>query len=67
MPGKPAVGEIPHSEQEPDNAVEKLAGKVVQNSETVSHLQCKYLRILWLSHVAEKLLQTPVRRNGDSL
>ena len=67
MPGKPAVGEILHAEQEPDNAVDKFAGKVVQNNETVSHLPCKYSRILWLSHVAEKLLQMPVRRNGDSL
>jgi len=62
MPGKPAVDKILHAEQEPDNAVDKLAGKVVQNNETVSHLQCKYSRILWLSHVAEKLLQTSVRR-----
>jgi len=65
MLGKPEVGEILHAGQELDNAVYKLAVKVVQNNETVSHLPYKYSRILWLSHVAEKLLQTPVRRNGD--
>jgi len=43
-----------------------FAVKVVLNNETVGDLPCEYSRILWLSHVAEKLLQTPVRRNRDS-
>jgi len=30
-------------------------------------LPCEYSRILWLLHMAEELLQTPVHRNGDSL
>ena len=64
---KPAIGEIHHAGQELDNAVDKLAVKVVQNNETVDHLPCEYSRILWLSHVEKKLLQTPMRRNGDSL
>jgi len=59
MLGKPAIGEILHAGQELDNAVDKLAVKVVQNNETVGHLSCEYSRILWLSHVVEKLLQTP--------
>ena len=67
MLGKPAIGKILHAGQELDNAVDKLAVRVVQNNETVGHLPCEYSRILWLSHAAEKLLQTPVRRNGDSL
>jgi len=66
MFGEPAIGEILEG-QELDNAVDKFAVKVVQNNETVGHLPCKYSRILRLSHVAEKLGQTPVRRNGDSL
>jgi len=41
--------------------------KVVQNNKIVCHLPCEYSRILLLAHVAEKLLQTPVRGNGDSL
>ena len=40
--------------------------KVVQNNETVGDLPCEYSQILWLSHMAKKLQQTPVRRNGDS-
>ena len=67
MFGKPAIGEVLHAGQEVDNAVHELAVKVVQNKETVGHLPCEYSQILWLSLVAEKLLQTPVRRNGDSL
>jgi len=64
--GKPAISEILHAGQELDNAVGKFAVKVVQNNKTVGDLPCKYSRILWLSHMAEKLLQTPVRGNGDS-
>jgi len=45
MLGKPAIGEILHAGQEPDNVVDKLAVKVVQNNETVGHLLCKYSRI----------------------
>ena len=67
MLGKPAISEILHAGQELDNAVDKLAMKVVQNNETVGHLPCEYSWILWLSHVVEKLLQMPVHRNGDSL
>jgi len=67
MLGKPAIGEILQAGQEFDNAVDTFAVKAVQNNETVGHLTCEYSRILWLSHVAEKLQQTPVRRNGDSL
>ena len=67
MLGKPAIGEILHAGQELDNAVDKLAVKVVQNNETVGHLPCEYSRILWFSHVAEKLLQTFVHRNRDYL
>jgi len=67
MLGKPAIGEILHLGQELDNAVEKLAVKVVQNNKTVGHLPSEYSRILWLSHMAKKLLQTPVHSSGDSL
>jgi len=67
MFGKPAIGEILQAGKELDNSVDKFAVKVVQNNKTVGHLPCEYSRILWLSHVAEKLGQTPVRRNGDSL
>ena len=66
MLGKPAIGEILHAGQEPHNAVDKFFLKVVQNNETVGHLPCDYSHILWLLHVAEKLLQPPVRRDGDS-
>ena len=51
------MGEVLHTGQELNNAVDKLAVKVVQNNETVGHLPCEYSRILWLSHMAEKLLQ----------
>jgi len=67
MLGKPAIGEILHAGQKLDNAVDKFALRVVQNNKTVGHLPCEYSRILWLLHIVEKLLQTPVRRNGDSL
>jgi len=67
MLGKLTIGKILHAGQELDNAFDKFALKVVQNNETVGHLPCEYSRILWLLHTAEKLLQTPVRRNGDSL
>ena len=67
MLGKPSICEILHVGQELDNAVDRFAMKVVQNNKTVGHLPCEYSRVLWLSHVAEKLLHTPVRRNGDSL
>jgi len=63
MRGKPAIGEILLAGQELDNAVDKFAVEVVQNNETVGDLPCEYSRILWLSHMAEKLLQTPVRGN----
>ena len=56
MLGKPAIGEILHAGQELDNAVGKFAVKMVQNNETVGDLPCEYSQILWLSHVAEKLL-----------
>jgi len=59
--GKLAIGEILHAGQELDNAVDKFVLRVVQNNEKVSHLPCEY------SHVVQKLLQTPARRNGDSL
>jgi len=41
MLGKPAIGEILHAGQELNNAVDKFALKVVQNSETVGHLPCE--------------------------
>ena len=44
---KPTIGEKLHAEQEPDNAVDKFAMKVVKNKETVGHLPHEYLRILW--------------------
>jgi len=47
MFGKPAISEILHAEQELDNPVDKFAVKVVKNNKTVSHLRCKYSRILW--------------------
>jgi len=49
MFGKTAIGEILHAGQELYDAVDKFAMKVVQNNETVCHLLCEYLRILWLS------------------
>jgi len=67
MLGKPAIGEILHAGQELDNAANKFALRVVQNNKSVDHLPCEYSRILWLSQVVEKLLQTPVHGNGDSL
>jgi len=67
MLGKLAIGKILHAGQELDNAVDKFVLRVVQNNETVGHLPCEYSRILWLAHVVQKLLQTPVRWNGDSL
>jgi len=66
MLGKLAIGEILQAGQELDNAVDKFVLRVVQNNKTVGHLPCEYSRILWISHVVQKLLQTPVRRNGDS-
>ena len=44
---KPAIGEKLHAEQEPDNAVDKFAMKVVKNNETVGHLPREDSRILW--------------------
>jgi len=67
MLGKLAIGEILHAGQELDNAVDKFVLRVVQNNKTVGHLPCELSRILWLSHVVQKLLQMPVRRNGDCL
>ena len=64
---KPAIGKILYAGQELDNSVDKFSLNVAQNNETVGHLPCKYSRILWLSHGAEKFLQTPVSRIGDSL
>ena len=43
---KPAIGEILHTQQELDNAVDKFAVKVVKKNETVDHLLCEYSRIL---------------------
>ena len=37
MLGNSATGELLHAGQELDNAVDKLAVKVVQNNKTVSH------------------------------
>ena len=42
-----AIGIKLHTEQEPDNAVNKFTMKVVKNNETVGHLLCEYLRIFW--------------------
>jgi len=67
MLGKVAIGKILYAGQELDNSVDKFSLNVVQNNETVGHLPCEYSRILRLSHGAEKFLQTPVSRNGDSL
>jgi len=75
MLGKPAIGETLHAERKLDDAVDKFAVKVVKNNETVGHLLCEYLQILWYSGGKNMLgsewpwtpLQTPVRRNGDSL
>jgi len=64
MLGKLAMGKILHAGQELDNAVDKFALRVVQNNETVGHLPYEYSQILWLSHVAEKLLQKPVEMVG---
>ena len=37
-----AIGKKLHLEQEPDNAVDKFATKVVKNNETVGHLPREY-------------------------
>ena len=37
-----AIGKKLYSEQEPDNAVDKFAMKVVKNNETVGHLPREY-------------------------
>ena len=37
-----AIGKKLHTEQEPDNAVDKFAMKVVKNNETVGHLPREY-------------------------
>ena len=42
-----AIGKNLHAEQEPDNAVNEFAMKVVKNNETVSHLPQEYSAILW--------------------
>ena len=44
---KATIGKKLHAEQEPDNAVDKFAMKVVKINETVGHLPHEYLRILW--------------------
>ena len=49
MLGKPAIGEVHHAGQELDNAVDKLAVKVVQNNETVDHLPCEYSYVFYAS------------------
>ena len=64
MFGKPAIGEILHAGQELDDAVYKFDVKVVQNNETVGHLPCKYSRILWSSHVAEKMLKKSLNNSN---
>ena len=37
-----AIGKKLHSEQEPDNAIDKFAMKVVKNNESVGHLPREY-------------------------
>ena len=44
---KPTIGEKLHAEQEPDNAVDEFAVKVVKNDKTLGHLPREYSRILW--------------------
>jgi len=44
---KPAIGEKLHTEQQPDNAVNEFAMKVVKKRETVGDLPSDYLQILW--------------------
>ena len=44
MLGKPAMGEVLHTGQELNNAVDKLAVKVIQNNATVGHLPCTSTR-----------------------
>jgi len=61
---KPAIGKIFHEGQELDNAVDKFAVKVVQNNETVGDLPCEDSRMLWLSHVAEKLLKKSLNNSN---
>ena len=34
--GKPAISEILHAEQQLDNAVDKLAVKIIKNNETIA-------------------------------
>ena len=42
-----AIGKKLHTEQEPNNAVDKFAMKVVKNNETVGYLSCEYSQIFW--------------------
>ena len=44
---KPAIGEKLLVDQEYDNEVDKFAGEVVKNNETVGHFPREYSRILW--------------------
>ena len=44
---KPTIGEKLHAEQEPDNAVDEFAVKVVKNDKTLGHLPRDYSQILW--------------------
>ena len=46
-----AIGEKLHAEQEPDNAVDEFAMKVVKNNKTVGHLPRKFCGTL--SHVSK--------------
>ena len=71
-----AIGKKLHTEQEPDNAVDKFAMKVVKNNETVGRLSCEYSQIFWYSFRTwlkdmrgsdwlQMSLQTAVGWNGD--
>ena len=44
---KPAIGEKLLADQEYDNEVDKFAGEVVKNNETVGHFPREYSQILW--------------------
>ena len=63
------MGEKLHAEQEPDNAVDKFAMKVVKDNETVGHFPCEYLRIYtWRKDMRggdwlQRSMQAAVRRN----
>ena len=46
---KPAIGEKLHAEQKLDNAVDKVAVKLLKNNETVGHLSHEYSKNISLS------------------